>query len=123
MEFIHTEKAPVPAGHYSQAVISGGMVYVSGQLPFNPADGSIPTGIGEQANQVLNNLEQILVAGGSSLQKVVKVTVYISDISLWGAFNQVYAEKFGNHRPARAVVPTRELHHDFLVEVEAVAEL
>jgi len=123
MEFIHTEKAPVPAGHYSQAVISGGMVYVSGQLPLNPADGSVSAGIEEQASQVLANLEQILVAGGSSLQKVVRVTVYISDISLWGTFNRVFAEKFGNHRPARAVVPTRELHHGFLVEVEAVAEL
>jgi 2-iminobutanoate/2-iminopropanoate deaminase len=122
MEFIHTENAPNPAGHYSQAVKSGGMIFVSGQLPIHPADGNIPAGIEEQARQVLENLEQILLASGSSVDKVVKATVYISDISLWGTFNQIYAEKFGSHKPARAVVPTRDLHHGCLVEVEAVAE-
>jgi len=123
MELIFTEKAPSPAGHYSQAIISGGLVFVSGQLPIHPVNGEIKATIEEQAHQVMNNLENILTASGSSLEKVVKATLYISDISLWGKVNAIYAERFGSHKPARAVVPTRELHFGCLIEVEVVAEL
>ena len=122
MEFIFTEKAPSPAGHYSQAVVSGGLVFVSGQLPIHPQNGEIKPTIEGQVHQVMNNLENILATSGSSMDKVVKATLYISDISLWGKVNEIYAERFGSHKPARAVVPTRELHFGCLIEVEVVAE-
>ena len=123
MKFIFTEKAPSPAGHYSQAIVSGGLVFVSGQLPIHPQSGEIKPTIEEQAYQVMNNLENILTASGSSLDKVVKATLYISDISLWGKVNEIYAERLGSHKPARAVAPTRDLHFGCLIEVEVVAEL
>jgi len=123
MEFIFTEKAPSPAGHYSQAIVSGRLVFVSGQLPINPQNGEIKPTIEGQVHQVMNNLENILATSGSSMDKVVKATLYISDISLWGKVNEIYAERFGSHKPARAVVPTRELHFGCLIEVEVVAEL
>jgi len=123
MKHIYTPKAPNPAGHYSQAIVSGGLVFVSGQLPTDPDNGEIKPSIEDQTNQVLNNLEAILVASGSSLHHVVKCTVYISDISLWGKVNEIYAERFGNHKPARAMVPTRELHFGCFIEIDAVAEV
>lgn len=122
MEYIFTKNAPSPAGHYSQAVISGGLVFVSGQLPIHPENGEIKPSIDEQTRQVLDNLENILIDSGSSLGKVIKTTVYISDISLWGEVNAIYSLRFGPHKPARAVVPTRELHFGCLIEIEAVAE-
>ena len=122
MQAISTDSAPKPAGHYAQAVVHGGTVYVSGQLPIDPASDDRTVGsIEDQTRQVLANLEAILVSSGSSKDRVLKVTVYISDIGLWGKFNEVYASFFGDHRPARAVVPTRELHFGYQVEVEAVA--
>ena len=123
MKAIFTEKAPSPAGHYSQAIVSGGLVFVSGQLPIHPESGEIKPTIEEQTHQVMNNLENILIASASSLDKVVKATLYISDISLWAKVNAIYAERFGSHKPARVVVPTRDLHFGCLIEVEAVAEL
>ena len=123
MKSIFTEKAPSPAGHYSQAIVSGGLVFVSGQLPIHPENGQIKPTIEEQTHQVMNNLEYILLASGSSLGKVVKATLYISDISLWNKVNAIYAEHFESHKPARAVVPTRDLHFGCLIEVEVVAEL
>ena len=123
MKPIFTEKAPSPAGHYSQAIVSGGLVFVSGQLPIHPENGEIKPTIEEQTHQVMKNLEYILLASGSSLGKVVKATLYISDISLWNKVNAIYAEHFGSHKPARAVVPTRDLHFGCLIEVEVVAEL
>lgn len=122
MKTVFTTEAPVPAGHYSQAIVHNGLVFVSGLLPINPETGRKKAGtIEEQTRQVLNNLAAILAASGSSLEKVLKVTVYISDIALWGQVNEVYAEVFGSHKPARAIVPTRELHYGFQIEVEAIA--
>ncbi len=122
MKSVQTEKAPLPGGHYSQAIVHNGLVYVSGQLPVDPETGEKQTGsIEEQTRLVLQNLSAILEASGSSLDQVLKVTVYISDISLWGKVNEVYAEIFGEHRPARAIVPTRDLHFGFKIEVDAVA--
>ena len=123
MKAIFTEKAPSPAGHYSQAIVSGGLVFVSGQLGIHPESGEIKATIEEQTHQVMKNLENILAASGSSLDKVVKATLYISDISLWAKVNEIYAEHFGSHKPVRAVVPTRDLHFGCLIEVEVVAEL
>ncbi|MFC1513918.1 RidA family protein [candidate division KSB1 bacterium] len=122
MEKIFTDSAPKPGGHYSQAVVHNGLVFVSGQLPIKPDTGEKITGdIKEQTKTVLNNIEAILTGSGSKKENVLKTTVYVSDISLWGDVNEVYADFFGEHKPARAVVPTRELHFGFLIEMEAVA--
>jgi 2-iminobutanoate/2-iminopropanoate deaminase len=124
MHAIETPDAPLPAGHYAQAIVHNGLVYVSGQLPIDPSTGEKRTGaIEEQAAQVLENVAAILVAAGSNLSQVLKATVYISDISLWDRVNRVYAERFGPHRPARAIVPTRELHYGFQIEMEVIAAL
>lgn len=121
---IHTTEAPTPAGHYSQAVVYNGLVFVAGQLAINPENPKAePGNIEEQTEQALNNVKEILKAAGSDLNRVLKMTVYVSDINLWGQVNAVYARVMGEHRPARAVVPTRELHYGYLIEIEAVAAL
>lgn len=122
MKYISTKNAPTPAGHYSQAVVQGDLVFVSGQLPIDPISGEKKTGsVEEQAEQTLQNLAEILKAANSGPEQVVKVTVYLSDIKLWSRVNAVYAKYFGEHKPARAVVPTRELHYGFQIEIEAIA--
>ena len=124
MEKVLTQNAPQPAGHYSQAVIHNGIVYVAGQLPIDPETGERRVGsIEDQTEQALKNLFEILKAAGSGIEHVLKTTVYISDIELWGRVNAVYAKMFGDHRPARAVVPTRDLHFGFQVEIEAIAAI
>jgi len=121
---VSTAEAPAPAGHYSQAIVHENTVYVSGQLPIDPRIGEKHVGsIEEQTEQALRNVAAILKAAGSDISRVIKTTVYVSDISLWDRVNAVYAEFFGEHRPARAVVPTRDLHFGFQVEIEAVAVL
>ena len=111
-----------PAGHYSPAVAWRDLVFVSGQLPVR-ADGTHTADqpFEAQARQVLANLFAALAAAGSSPERVLKVTVYIVGIGHWPEFNRLYAEAFGEAKPARAVVPVPELHHGYLVEVEAVA--
>lgn len=124
MKAILTENAPKPAGHYSQALVHHNIVYVSGQLPIDPKTGEKRTGsIEEQTEQVLSNLSEILKAAGSNLSQVIKTTVYLSDIELWSRVNAVYARFFGEHRPARTVVPTSNLHYGLQVEIEAMATL
>lgn len=124
MEPILTTNAPAPGGHYSQAIIHGDLVFVAGQLPIDPVTGEKCLGeIEEQTLLTLRNLEAILVASGSSVNKVIKTTVFISDISLWGRVNAVYAQFFVDWRPARSVVPVSELHYGFKIEIEAVAAL
>ncbi len=111
-------------GHYSPGVIAGGMLYVSGQLPIDPGTGKIAEGgIREQTKQALANVGRVLEAAGCRREDVVMCRVYISDMGNWDAVNGVYAGFFGSHKPARAVVPTRELHHGALVEIEATAEM
>ena len=122
MKEVSTQNAPKPAGHYSQAIVHNNIVYVSGQLPIDPKTGEKRLGsIEEQTEQALKNLSEILKAAGSSINQVIKTTVYVSDIELWGRVNAVYARFFGEHRPARAVVPTRNLHYGFQIEIEAIA--
>ncbi|MDX2003684.1 MAG: RidA family protein [Meiothermus sp.] len=122
IELVRPEKVSPPRGHYSHAVKHGGLVYVSGQLPILPnGDFGNELPFAQQAELVLANLEHILEAADSSLSRVLKVTVYITDIDLWGEFNQIYARHFGDHRPARAVVPVPVLHHGFKLELEAIA--
>jgi 2-iminobutanoate/2-iminopropanoate deaminase len=119
---ISTPDSPQPAGHYSQAIVHAGIVYVSGQLAVDPATGEKRLGsIEVQTEQALRNVAAILEAAGSDLAHVLKTTVYVADISLWGRVNAVYARFFGEHRPARAVVPTKELHYGFLIEIDAIA--
>ena len=122
MREISTQNAPEPSGHYSQAIVHDNIIYVSGQLPIEPETGEKRTGsIEEQTEQALKNLAGILKAAGSDLSQVLRVTIYISDIELWGRVNDVYARFFGEHRPARAVVPAGNLHHGFQIEIEAMA--
>src|SRR5688572_14725067 len=119
---IQTPNAPRPAGHYSQAVVYNGIVYVAGQLSIDPKTGERKIGtIEEQTELALSNVSEILKAANSDLSRVLKMTVYIADINLWGAVNTVYARVMGDHRPARAVIPTGELHYGFLIGIEAVA--
>lgn len=123
MKVIKTMEAPAPAGHYSQAVADGGILYISGQLPVIPGIEIREIGsIEQQTEQALANLEAILKAAGSGKDRVLRVTVYISDIALWDRVNTVYARFFGDHRPARAMVPTRELHFGFQIEIDAIAK-
>jgi 2-iminobutanoate/2-iminopropanoate deaminase len=121
MKSVLTPSAPKPAGHYSQAIIHNGLVYVAGQLPIDPGSASREVGpIEDQTRQVLANLRAILESGGSGLDRVLQMTIYISDIELWGRFNTTYAEVMGDHRPARAVVPVNGLHYGYHVEVQAI---
>lgn len=122
MEYIYIEGAKKPAGHYSPAVRKGNMLFISGQVPTNPYTGEKCFGsIKEQTQQVLRNLDDILKAAGADKKDVMKMTVYVSDIAYWDEVNQVYSEHFGEHKPARTIVPTRDLHHGFLVEMDAIA--
>ncbi|MCM3902621.1 MAG: Rid family detoxifying hydrolase [Pyrinomonadaceae bacterium] len=119
---IQTEKAPTPAGHYSQAVVYNGLVFVAGQLAIDPQTGERKLGsIEEQTEQALKNVSEILKAAGSDMKLVLKMTVFVADISLWERVNEVYSRVMGEHRPARAVIPTKELHHGFLIEIDAIA--
>jgi len=119
---IQTEKAPTPAGHYSQAVVYNGLVFVAGQLAIDSQTGEKKLGsIEEQTEQALKNVSEILKAAGSELNLVLKMTVFVTDIELWERVNEVYSRVMGEHRPARAVIPTRDLHHGFLIEIDAIA--
>ena len=123
MRIIETSAAPRPGGHYSQGVAHGGLVYVSGQLPLDPATGDV-TGEGDieaQTERTLRNVEAILVAAGSSLDQVVQVTIYITGRALWPQVNAVYARILGDHRPARAVIPVLPIRHGAFIEIQAIA--
>lgn len=111
-----------PGGHYSQAIVHNGLVYVAGQLPVDLATGKAQLGtVEEQTRRVLENMEQILRTAGSSLQHVVQVTAYITKLDDWDAINATYAEIMGSHRPARAIVPVPELHYGVALEVTCIA--
>ncbi|MCE9662589.1 RidA family protein [Halomonas sp. M5N1S17] len=117
-----TDQAPVPAGHYVQATVYGGMVYVSGQLPVRPGGTHAPeASFQDQARQALDNLLAVVRAAGSSPERLLKVTAYIAGVENWPHFNSVYADVLGDIKPARAVVPVPELHYGYLVEIDAVA--
>ena len=121
MKVIATEKAPGAIGPYSQGFITNGFVYTSGQIPVNPADGTIPEGIAAQAEQSCKNVGAILEAGGSSFEKVVKTTCFLAEIADFAAFNEVYA-KFFTSKPARSCVAVKGLPKGVLCEIEAIAE-
>ena len=124
MQAITTPFAPAARGHYSQAMVHGGLVFVAGQLPVVPAQPEHRLeGFDQQAHQVITNVVEILEASGSSASLILKATVYIADIAHWPAFNAIYAEHLGAHRPARTVVPVAHLHYGYLVEMDVIAAL
>jgi len=121
MRAITTVHAPAAGGHYSQGVVHDGLVYVAGQLPIVPGRTDHAVGsIEEQTEQVLRNVSAVLEAGGSSLARTLQMTIYVSDISLWGRVNATYARILGDHKPARAVVPVDALHYGYQIEVQAI---
>jgi len=120
-EVVQTGRAPKPVGLYSQAVLAGGWLFISGQIPIDPATGELVKGsFKDRVRRVLENVKAVVEAAGGSLDDVVKVTVYLSDIGRYGEFNEVYSEYFKGARPARAVVGA-EVPKGAEVEVEAVA--
>lgn len=122
MRYIHTDAAPTPAGHYSQGVVHAGVVYVSGQLPIDPANPEAELGsVEDQTRQTLANVAGVLNASGSSLSQVLQLLIYVSDGGDWGAVNRVVAEMFGDHKPSRAIVPVAPLKRGFALEITAIA--
>jgi len=122
MNEIKTAQAPAAIGPYSQAIKAGGFLYTSGQIPLDPVSGAVTPGdITVQARQVLNNLQAVLRAGGSSLSDVVKTTVFITDMNNFARFNEIYAGFFTAPYPARSCVEVSRLPKDVLLEIEAVA--
>ena len=123
MKIISTEKAPAAVGPYSQAIVDGGIVYASGQIPVDPATGEMKTDVSEAARQSLTNLKNLLEASGSDLENVLKVNIFITDMGKFGELNEVYAEFFANHRPARSCVEVTALPKDAVLEIEAIARV
>ena len=120
MKSITTEKAPAAVGPYSQAVVAGNLVFVSGQIPVDPATGNLPEDIVDQARQALTNLGEVLRASGSGLDKAVRVTVFITDISAFGKVNEVYAEFFKEPYPSRSCVEVSKLPKGVKIEIDAI---
>lgn len=121
-KIIHTENAPAAVGPYSQAVLAGNTIYVSGQIPLNPATGNIDaTDIAGQSRQSLTNVKNILEAAGFTLNDVVKTTCLLHDINDFAAFNEVYAEFFTENKPARACFGGNDIPKGALCEVEVIA--
>lgn len=109
-------------GHYALATIHQGTVYVSGQFAIDPETGEKKFGtIEEETLQALKNVESILTAAGSKKEQILRMTLYIPDVALWNEVNDVYEQFFGPHKPARTVVPTKDLHFGFKIEIEAIA--
>jgi len=120
MTIIKNAQIPAPKGHYSPVMEHHGTLYISGQIP-KLEDGGIPDGIEAQMLAVLDKLDHLLRHSGSDRGHVLQVRIYIPDVKYWDTINALYADFFGDHRPARCVVPSRELHYGCLVELEAVA--
>jgi 2-iminobutanoate/2-iminopropanoate deaminase len=120
MKIINAPDVPAPAGHYAHAIQSGNLVFISGQLPTGlPAEASLT----EQVELVLQRTVEIAKAAGSDLNKIVKTTVYVTSVEDWPEVNKIYAAFFGEHKPARAIVPVKELHYGYRIEIEAIAEI
>ena len=123
MKYIKTEKAPKAVGPYSQAIVSNGLIFCSGQIGLDPKTNELTEGIENQTHQVLKNLAVVLKSGGSSLEKVVKTTVYLADIKDYVKMNEVYGQYFSDHKPARAAFAVAHLPKDALIEIEVLAEV
>jgi len=122
MNFFSTDKAPAAIGPYSQAVSIGDMIYTSGQIPLDASGVLVEGDIKEQTKQVLTNLSEVLKEGGSSLDKVVKTTIFLSNMENFASVNKIYAEFFGNHKPARSTVAVKTLPLQVGIEIEAIAK-
>jgi 2-iminobutanoate/2-iminopropanoate deaminase len=124
MQSIETPTAPRPAGHYSQAIVHNGLVFVAGQLPIVPGQqGHTPGTVAQQTEQTLRNVAAILAAAGSGLERVVSMTIYVANIEHWGEVNTVYTRVMGAHKPARAVVPVKDLHYGYALEIQCIAAI
>jgi reactive intermediate/imine deaminase len=122
MEKVETKYSALGGGHYTPAIKHNGVLYVSGQLSIDPETGQVPQGgIKAEARQALKNLDFVLQSAKIRKEDVLQCRVYIPDIAYWPEFNEAYAEYFGDHKPARAVIPVNTLHNGCLVEIEAVA--
>jgi 2-iminobutanoate/2-iminopropanoate deaminase len=119
---LQPENQPQPKGHYSPGIEHAGLIYVSGQLPMTLDTREPFTGdIDQQTELALRNVEAVLLAGGSDLSHVLQMTIYVSDMELWGAVNAAYVRVMGDHRPARAIVPVKDLHFGTQIEIQAIA--
>ncbi len=123
MKIIQSDNIPPANGHYSTCIEHNGTLYISGQLPVDPAKKQIPDGIEAQTQLTLEKIDLILTEAGSSRQQVIQMRIYISDIALWNNVNEVYTHFFGGHKPVRCVVPVGKLHYGCLIEAECVAEV
>ena len=121
MKFVQTSKAPSAIGPYSQAVVANGMVYTSGQIALTPEGVMLENDVVVQTKQVLKNLEAILVEAGSSMDNVIKTTIFIDNMDDFATINEIYEEAFGSHKPARATVAVKTLPKNALVEIDAIA--
>ncbi len=122
LRVITTEGAPKVIGPYSQAIVAGDLIFCAGQVGLDPKTGELVSGdIREQTRRALDNLAAVLAAAGSGLDRVTKTTVFLSDLAEFGAMNEVYAERFGAHRPARSTVPVGALPRGSRVEIECIA--
>ncbi|MBR2112489.1 RidA family protein [Helicobacter equorum] len=123
MQAIFTPNAPEAIGPYSQAIVHNGLVYTSGQIALNPQGIMNEGDIQAQTTQVFENLKAILEQAGSSLQKVIKTSVFLSDMENFGAMNAIYATYFGDHKPARSTIAVKTLPKNALVEIECIAAI
>ena len=122
MQKLQPADQAIPKGHYSPGVMHEGLIFVSGQLPMDLKTREPFTGAIEgQTELALLNVEAVLKEAGSDLSHVLQMTIYISDIELWGKVNETYAKVMGEHRPARAIVPVKDLHFDTKIEIQAIA--
>ncbi len=121
MQYIHTENAPSAIGPYSQAVKVGSMVFTSGQIALTPDGEFLDGDVKIQAKQVLKNLSEVLKEAGSSMQKVIKTTIFLANMDDFAVVNEIYAEAFGDHKPSRSTVAVKTLPKNALIEIEAIA--
>ncbi len=124
MKTIQTEEAPLPLGHYSQAIVHGDTVYLATQIPINPLDPEKnPESVSDQTQQLLKNIEKILLASGSDRNHVLRVTIYVTDMEMWDKVNIIYEQFFKNHKPARGIIPISSLHKGYNVAMDVIAAL
>ena len=121
MEIINTTNAPAAIGPYSQAIIANGLIYTSGQIPLTPEGDLVENDINKQTQQVMTNLKSVLEAAGSSLDKVIKVTIFLDSMDDFAAVNEIYASAFGDHKPVCLTVAVQTLPKNVLVEMDVVA--
>ncbi|TWT02167.1 RidA family protein [Planococcus sp. CPCC 101016] len=123
MNYVATDKAAAAIGPYSQGVVSGGILYSSGQIPLTASGELVEGSISEQTHQVFSNLKAVLAEAGSSLSEVIKTTVFIKDMNDFAELNEIYAAYFGDHKPARSTVEVARLPKDVKVEIEVIAKV